>query len=95
MSKYRDNRPRRRFTEVAPIIGRRDADKAQPRPQQPYLPNGGFVAQGAGQPGNAAYLPNNGRVMQAGGARVLCVADVRGRLFCRRGPIFELLLMIW
>ena len=83
MFTYEETRPRRRFAEVKRIINRRDADAQQPRPQQPYLPNGGFVAQGAGQPGNATYLPNNGRVMQAGGARVLCVADVRGWLFCR------------
>ena len=48
---------------------------------QGYLPNG---ASGASSGGGAAnLLPNNGRVVQAGGARVLCVADVRGTLFGR------------
>lgn len=31
--------------------------------------------------GTANLLPNNGRVIQSGGARILCVADVRG-MYC-------------
>ncbi|KAI9894487.1 MAG: hypothetical protein M1814_003245 [Vezdaea aestivalis] len=47
--------------------------------QQNFIPNGTPAA-----PGNmsqtASSLPANGRIVQAGGARVLCVADVRGNL---------------
>ncbi|KAI9800910.1 MAG: hypothetical protein M1833_003047 [Piccolia ochrophora] len=42
---------------------------------QSFLPNGS-----APSPGATNLLPNNGRVVQAGGARILCVADVRGHL---------------
>ncbi|KAI9732802.1 MAG: hypothetical protein M1834_003740 [Cirrosporium novae-zelandiae] len=53
----------------------------QPRPlafnNPGYLPNG---ASGTPAPGATPLLPNNGRVIQSNGARVLCVADVRGNL---------------
>jgi len=44
------------------------------------MPNGassGPASAGAGNTG-ANFLPNNGRVIQNGGARILCIADVRG-----------------
>ncbi|KAG9649715.1 hypothetical protein KCU64_g9336, partial [Aureobasidium melanogenum] len=51
----------------------------QPRSySQAYIPNG-TPAQASGPvPGATPLLPNQGRVVQAGGARVLCIADVRG-----------------
>ena len=61
------------------------ADPAQQAPTQPrpysgnYMPNGGSAPSGP-VPGAVPLLPNQGRVVQAGSARVLCIADVRGRL---------------
>ncbi|KAI9759569.1 MAG: hypothetical protein M4579_002235 [Chaenotheca gracillima] len=54
--------------------------KARPHTfnSQGYLPNG--ASAGSPAPQAANLLPNNGRVVQAGGVRVLCVADVRGNL---------------
>ncbi|PNS15071.1 hypothetical protein CAC42_2300 [Sphaceloma murrayae] len=50
----------------------------QPRAySQAYLPNG---TPSGPVPGAAPLLPNQGRVLQTGGARVLCIADVRGNL---------------
>ncbi|PSN75627.1 hypothetical protein BS50DRAFT_541730 [Corynespora cassiicola Philippines] len=52
----------------------------QPRPYSGnYLPNGGSAPSGP-VPGAVPLLPNQGRVVQAGSARVLCIADVRGNL---------------
>ncbi|MCJ1319878.1 hypothetical protein MMC15_005214 [Xylographa vitiligo] len=59
---------------------------ASPRPHtfnnQGYLPNGATGAQGgtAVPPMAPSSLQSNGRVIQSGGARILCVADVRGNL---------------
>lgn len=51
----------------------------QPRPYPGnYLPNGG--APSGPVPGAVPLLPNQGRVLQQGSVRVLCIADVRGRL---------------
>ncbi|KAI9793793.1 MAG: hypothetical protein M1835_007027 [Candelina submexicana] len=57
----------------------------QPRPHtynQNYLPNGASGTSGSGPVGGVGsnQLPHNGRVIQSGGARVLCIADVRGNL---------------
>lgn len=66
--------------------GRPLADTAQQAPNQPrpypgsYLPNGGGGAPSGPAPGAVPLLPNQGRVIQQGSARVLCIADVRGRL---------------
>lgn len=52
----------------------------QPHPQfqnQSYLPNG----TSGPAPGAQPLLPNQGRVIQAGAVRVLCIADVRGKIF--------------
>ncbi|KAK5011881.1 hypothetical protein LTR60_004675, partial [Cryomyces antarcticus] len=51
----------------------------QPRAySQAYLPNGAPPSGPAS--GATPLLPNQGRVVQAGSARVLCIADVRGHL---------------
>ena len=46
------------------------------------MPNGAPGAPGIGPAGAgpSGFMQNNGRVVQAGGVRVLCVADVRGNL---------------
>jgi hypothetical protein len=56
----------------------------QPTPQQrapynnpSYLPNGPTPNP---VPGATPLLPNQGRILQAGPTKVLCIADVRGRL---------------
>jgi hypothetical protein len=41
------------------------------------MPNGG--APSGPVPGAVPLLPNQGRVIQQGSARVLCIADVRGK----------------
>lgn len=45
------------------------------------MPNGASSGPASGGAGNtgANFLPNNGRVIQNGGARILCIADVRGK----------------
>lgn len=52
----------------------------QPQQQQqqppPYTPN--YMSNGTGPASGAASLPAKSRVVQAGPARILCVADVRG-----------------
>ncbi|KAF2149430.1 hypothetical protein K461DRAFT_315447 [Myriangium duriaei CBS 260.36] len=54
------------------------APPSQPRAySQAYLPNGNPSGP---VPGATPLLPNQGRVVQANGARVLCIADVRGNL---------------
>lgn len=62
--------------------------RSQQRPHtynnQGYLPNGGAGGHAGLPPGATPLLPNNGRVIQTGGVRVLCVADVRGRLELKR-----------
>lgn len=51
----------------------------QPRAySQAYLPNGGPQITGP-VPGARPLEPNQGRVQQIGHARVLCIADVRGK----------------
>lgn len=45
-----------------------------------YLPNGATGGHAGLPPGNTPSLPSNGRIVQAGAARVLCIADVRGNL---------------
>lgn len=58
----------------------------QPRPHsfnnEGYLPNGATGGSGSGPAGGfgSNNFSNNGRVVQNGGVRVLCVADVRGKL---------------
>lgn len=42
-----------------------------------FLPNGG--PSSGPVPGAAPLLPNQGRVIQQGSARILCIADVRGK----------------
>ncbi|KAL1306198.1 hypothetical protein AAFC00_004298 [Neodothiora populina] len=52
---------------------------SQPRAySQAYMPNG--APSGVPAPGATPLLPNQGRVIQSNGARVLCIADVRGNL---------------
>lgn len=48
-----------------------------------YMPNGGVPPQVAPAPGAVPLLPNQGRVIDTGAIRILCVADVRGRLASR------------
>ena len=43
-----------------------------------YLPNGGVTSGPV--PGATPLLPNQGRVIQQGSTRVLCIADVRGKI---------------
>lgn len=56
----------------------------QPRPypsyNQSHLSNGATNApsMSSATGSGSNFLPNNGRVVQAGGVRILCVADVRG-----------------
>ena len=70
--------PRRVISERSPLT------KTQPISQQPrgynnaYLPNGG--PHSGPVPGAAPLLPNQGRVIQQGSVRILCIADVRGKL---------------
>ena len=45
-----------------------------------YLPNGAAGGHTGSQLGATPLLPNNGRIIQTGGVRVLCIADVRGKL---------------
>lgn len=45
---------------------------------QGYMPNGAQVSGPV--PGATPLLPNQGRVLQHGPIRVLCIADVRGRI---------------
>ncbi|RKF64632.1 Uncharacterized protein C16H5.12c [Erysiphe neolycopersici] len=45
-----------------------------------YLPNGATGGHASLTPGTTPSLPSNGRIVQAGVARVLCIADVRGNL---------------
>lgn len=47
-----------------------------------YLPNGAVGGHPNLPPGAAPLLPNNGRIIESKGVRVLCVADVRGKLGC-------------
>ena len=45
------------------------------------MPNGANSGPGTGPaPSNGPNAWSNNRVVQAGGIRILCVADVRGRL---------------
>ena len=55
----------------------------QNQPHQQFQAQPSYLANGSGGPasGAQALLPNNGRVIQSGATRVLCVADVRGKLF--------------
>ena len=46
--------------------------------QQNYMPNGA-AGGSTGMTTNVGSLPSNGRVVQAAGARILCIADVRGQ----------------
>jgi hypothetical protein len=61
----------------------------QPRPHtynNYNLPNGAAGGHPNLPPGAAPLLPNNGRIIQTGGVRVLCIADVRGkivRIYCK------------
>lgn len=70
------------FTRIS-HVGRLTMASQQP-PSQPraysqaYLPNGG-PQPGGPVPGARPLDPNQGRVQQVGHARVLCVADVRGK----------------
>lgn len=64
----------------------------QPHPHnfnnEGYLPNGATGVSGSASTGNftSNNFSNNGRVVQNAGVRVLCVADVRGKL---EGPPLE------
>lgn len=54
----------------------------QPQPH-PYPPqaSGSYMQNGSGPvPGARPLLPDNGRVIQSGPTRVLCIADVRGKI---------------
>lgn len=55
----------------------------QQAPNQPRPYNGNFTPNGGAPagpvPGAVPLLPNQGRVIQQGSARVLCIADVRGK----------------
>jgi hypothetical protein len=48
-----------------------------------YLPNGAAGGHTGLPPGATPLLPNNGRIVQTGGVRVLCIADVRGKIGCK------------
>lgn len=66
------------------LMPQQQAGPRQQYPQFNSLPNGASPAgpstapTGLPTPGARPLEPNQGRVVQAGGARVLCVADVRG-----------------
>lgn len=67
-----------RIQSSLPLANRPQQPPTQPRAySQAYLPNGNPST--GPTPGATPLLPNQGRVVQAGGARVLCIADVRGR----------------
>ena len=52
----------------------------QPRPYPPQV-GGPYMQNGSGPvPGARPLLPDNGRVIQSGPTRVLCIADVRGKM---------------
>jgi hypothetical protein len=52
----------------------------QPRPY-PSQATGSYMQNGSGPvPGARPLLPDNGRVIQSGPTRVLCIADVRGKI---------------
>lgn len=58
------------------------------QPPRHYNNPGGYMANGAGgppptvpAPGAVPLLPNQGRVLDTGSIRILCVADVRGKLW--------------
>lgn len=74
-----------------PLPARINSSQSQPDQQPPrhynhpgpgYLANGapGGPPQTAPAPGAVPLLPNQGRVIEAGAIRILCVADVRGKL---------------
>jgi hypothetical protein len=54
----------------------------QPYSNQGYMPNGAPAGHPNLQPapGATPLLPNQGRVIQTGPIRLLCIADVRGKL---------------
>lgn len=61
--------------------GRRSADWVRGK-QSRSQHNPGYLQNGASNlpPGATPLLPNQGRVIQTGPIRVLCIADVRGKL---------------
>jgi hypothetical protein len=54
----------------------------QPYSNQGYMPNGapGGHPNLQPAPGATPLLPNQGRILQSGPIRLLCIADVRGKM---------------
>lgn len=53
----------------------------QPRPYPPQGPSPYMQNGNSGPvPGARPLLPDNGRIIQSGTTRVLCIADVRGKM---------------
>lgn len=72
------------FGRMPPIILQRPLTAPQPRPYPPQGP-GPYMQNGSGPvPGARPLLPDNGRVIQSGPTRVLCIADVRGKIATMR-----------
>lgn len=72
------------FGRMHPIILQRPLTAPQPRPYPPQGP-GSYMQNGSGPvPGARPLLPDNGRVIQSGPTRVLCIADVRGKIATMR-----------
>lgn len=74
--------PRRNYRDIR-LFDPRLMDDPLQQPRQPYnnqgyMPNGAPVSGPV--PGATPLLPNQGRVLQQGPIRVLCIADVRGRM---------------
>lgn len=74
------------YSDVRLEMGIPMTDPHLQQPRQPY--NQGYMPNGAPgshpnlqpAPGATPLLPNQGRVIQTGPIRVLCIADVRGKL---------------
>lgn len=72
-----------------PLPARISSSQSQPDQQPPrHYNNPGYLANGAPggppqtvpAPGATPLLPNQGRIIDTGAIRILCVADVRGKL---------------
>lgn len=69
------------FGQLPPIMIPSLTGTFQPRPYPPQGPGSYNMQNGSGPvPGARPLLPDNGRVIQAGPSRVLCIADVRGKI---------------
>lgn len=69
-----------------PLPARVNSSQSEQQPRH-YNNPGGYMPNGAGGPpqtipgpGAVPLLPNQGRVIDTGAIRILCVADVRGKL---------------